>query len=82
MTFMNSYYITESLTMIVKCWSCGQDFEFVNSARDSSKQHKLSAAYIEELLLANMFDGHSGGIVSMRVDDLVYEVAQLIAEEL
>ena len=78
---MNSYYTRESLTMIVKCWSCGQDFEFVSSARDSNK-HKLSAAYIEELLLANMFDGHGGGIVSMRVDDLVYEVAQLIAEEL
>jgi hypothetical protein len=79
---MNSYYTRESLTMIVKCWNCHTEIEVVSSARDSNKQHKLSAAHIEELLLANMFDGHGGGIVSMRVDDLVYEVAQLIAEEL
>ena len=65
----------------VKCWNCGQDFEVVSSARNSNKQ-SLSALHIEELLLANMFDGHGGGIVSMRVDDLVYEVAPLIAEEL
>lgn len=65
----------------VKCWNCGQDFEVLSSARDSNK-HNLSAAHIEELLLANMFDGEGGGMVCMEVDDLIYEVAQIIAEEL
>jgi len=65
----------------VRCWNCGQDFEHVSSARNSNK-HDLSASHIEELLLANMFDGEGGGMVCMEVDDLVYEVAQLIAEEL
>lgn len=65
--------------MIIKCWNCGNDFEQLSSAENSNK-HNLSASHIEELLLANMFDGHGGGIVSMRVDDLVYEVAQIITE--
>ena len=65
----------------VRCWNCGQDFEVLSSAENSNK-HKLSAAHIEELLLANMFDGEGGGLICMQVDDLVHEVAQLIEEHL
>ena len=68
--------------MIVKCWNCKNEFEHVSSARDSNKQHNLTAAHIEELLLANMFDGKRGGTVAMSVNYLVKEVAQIIAEEL
>lgn len=62
----------------VRCWNCKQDFEVVSSAANS----RLTAPIIEELLLANMFDGERGGMVCMEVDDLVYEVAQIITDYL
>lgn len=36
---------------------------------------------IRETLVANMFDGCDGGLVTMRVDRLVDEVADILAEE-
>jgi hypothetical protein len=79
MTFMNSYYTEESLTMIAKCWNCHTEFEVVSSAADTNKH---TAPAIAELLLHNMFDGDSGGLVTMSVDILVKEVSELVAEYL
>lgn len=57
------------------------DFEHVSSAQASAAgQYPLSAHNIEELLLANMFDGERGGLVTMSVDTLVKEVAEIITE--
>lgn len=63
----------------VKCWNCGNDFEHLSSAENSNK---ISASSIHQLLLHNMFDGDSGGLVTMSVDVLVREVSELVAEYL
>lgn len=63
--------------MIAKCWNCHTEFEVVSSAAGTSNP---TAHTIEELLLANMFDGERGGLVTMSVDILIKEVAELITE--
>jgi len=65
--------------MMVKCWSCHNDFEVVSSARDTNKH---TAEQIAEVLRSNMFDAQRGGTVIMNVDDMVDEVAEIIAEYL
>ena len=64
--------------MIVKCWNCHTDFEVVSSAENT----KPTAAHIAEVLRSNMFDAQRGGTVIMNVDDMVEEVAEIIAEYL
>ena len=63
----------------VRCWNCGMDFEVVSSAQNITKQI-LSPQFIEEVLLANMFDGERGGMIEMKVDSLVSEVADILSE--
>lgn len=65
--------------MIVKCWNCHTEFEHIRSAADSNK---LTAQNIAEVLRSNMFDVQRGGTVIMNVDDMVEEVADIIAEYL
>lgn len=63
----------------VKCWNCGMDFEHLSSAENSNK---ITAPIIAEVLRSNMFDAQRGGTVIMNVDDMVEEVAEIIAEYL
>ena len=65
--------------MIVKCWNCHTDFEVVSSAENTNKHTPSSIA---EVLRSNMFDAQRGGTVIMNVDDMVEEVAEIIAEYL
>jgi len=65
--------------MMVKCWNCHTEFEHVSSAENSNK---LTAPHIAEVLRSNMFDAQRGGTVIMNVDDMVDEVAEIIAEHL
>ena len=64
----------------VRCWNCGNDFEVVSSAQNINKQP--SPAYIEQVLLDNIFDGDRGGIVEAKVDLLIKEIAEVISESL
>ena len=64
----------------VRCWNCGNDFEHVSSPQNTNKN--ISPQYIEQVLLDNIFDGDRGGIVEARVDFLVQEIAEVIAESI
>ena len=76
MTFMNSYYTRESLTMIAKCWNCHTEFEIVSSAANSNK---LTAQSIAEVLRSNIFDA-SRGTILVNVNDLIDEIAEVIVD--
>lgn len=62
--------------MMVKCWSCHNEFEVVSSAQNSNKQ--ISASYIAEVLRSNMFDAQRGGMMVVNMDDTIDEVAEIL----
>lgn len=64
---------------LVKCWNCGEEFEF-DPIKITNKH--LSAEIISDVLRSNMFDAQRGGTMIMNVDDMVDEVADIIAEYL
>ena len=65
--------------MMVKCWSCHNDFEVVSSAQNSNKP---SASYIAEVLRSNMFDAQRGGTIVVNINDTIDEIAEILAGHL
>jgi len=66
--------------MMVKCWSCHNDFEVVSSAQNSNKQ--ISASYIAEVLRSNMFDAQRGGPIVVNINDTIDEIAEILEKHL
>ena len=65
--------------MMVKCWSCHNDFEVVSSAQNSTKP---SASYIAEVLRSNMFDAQRGGPIVVNINDTIDEIAEILEKHL
>jgi hypothetical protein len=65
--------------MMVKCWSCHNEFEVVSSAQNSNKP---SASYIAEVLRSNMFDAQRGGPIVVNINDTIDEIAEILEKHL